>query len=325
MDINQCWAPTSDGTRCLNSTVDDRKMHCKNHLIGIKFYDRYKKLCKIANNLNIESISSISSTKEKIAFLNKCYNSYIRAYEARMKHNTNFVVPECSDWGHKRQFVILKNKINTCELKLEALYKEFLLSKKDIIKVDLVQDDLEVEEVHIIEKIKTFTKKRSDDEKEINKVLKEYIKKNKEVLKAKKDIINRINNIFLVYIPKDSEYTYLQMVCMFNVLVELMHLKICHDKGIYPTNKDILLYNKQKVIKLSDQRISAHISLEGFLSNQYINAIFDFYNFMVATCVEEAIDSILIRVIKSWEKVTVLPSTLFQLNIVGGRFNFKLI
>lgn len=57
---------------CLNSTVDEGKMHCITHLVnGVKSYNKYEKLCKIADTFDIKAVSAVSSAKEKIIFLNK--------------------------------------------------------------------------------------------------------------------------------------------------------------------------------------------------------------------------------------------------------------
>src|SRR5579883_882606 len=122
VNTRQCCSPIGNGFRCPNITVDENKMHCFQHLdIGLRLYRKYKKVCNFADSLDLDKVHSLPSLADKVTFLHKCYVAYIAAWEARMEHRNKCVVPECRDWGHELQFILIKQKIDTSESLLEEI------------------------------------------------------------------------------------------------------------------------------------------------------------------------------------------------------------
>src|SRR5579883_3394662 len=110
----QCYAPvrTSNGmTRCTNNTIDGNKIHCFHHYDGgIKSYKKYKKICSYMNTFDLNKVDEILEWRDKISFLNTCYDVYIKGYEARKQYRDTYIVPEYRDYGHCKQFTIIKAK-----------------------------------------------------------------------------------------------------------------------------------------------------------------------------------------------------------------------
>lgn len=219
----QCCAPIQNNGRCTNLTKDANKVLCEKHYPqGAKLYKRYKTFCDKADKLDVDEVKTFPTIKEKISFLNKCYCSYITAYNARMKHRNKFIVPDCRDYGHDEQFRIIKRKIDACEKELEKLYtKKDLPIKETTLFVVEVEEPIE-EVSTFVEKVKSFRQQRKDDEKETNKVIAEYMKQNGAYLKSKKIIIDLCYYYLYSYLTEDKKFACYHMCCMIDSLVILL-------------------------------------------------------------------------------------------------------
>src|SRR5579872_2882101 len=121
--------------RCPNKIY--KGYHCEDHFKKAnELYKQYKKTCKIAYKLHPEkvniTINDIPTIQENIKYLFKCYIWYKNAYENRMKHRNYAFTPETSDYGHNKQFILIQDKINICNDRLELLYDK--LKNIDIVK-----------------------------------------------------------------------------------------------------------------------------------------------------------------------------------------------
>ena len=149
---NQCCSPTINNKRCVNQVFKSSR-HCKTHYpYANKLYMKYKKICDVAYNLNINTVdhnkkyntnnntntnANISRKKvvdvedfkkiimEKHDYFTHCYVWLNKAFTARLQHRKYAFVPECYDDGHNYQFEMLQDKINLCETKLMEVNSEY--------------------------------------------------------------------------------------------------------------------------------------------------------------------------------------------------------
>jgi hypothetical protein len=284
-----------------------------------RLYKEYKKLCARAKCLDIEEIKEIIGILDKIKFLNKYYCTHKAAYEARMEHRNSCIVPCCRDYGHDMQFILIKEKINICENQLIQLYTLLLEEKKEEITTSADIKDIEnkEEDTDIIEEIKTFRQKRVNDEKETNRVIGDYIKKNKVILKEKKEAIDKIYSELLRFIPKDTKHIYYLMICMIFSVLAMIHL--IKTKIIPSTTytKEISLFFTHRMIKkynnirdhINEQLLGEILCMSGILNSR-----------------DELTSDVLRRVVIAWEKSNVDPDlSFFLISINKGGFTYHIL
>ena len=316
----QCCAPTKKNTRCTNYSIDGVKIHCPiHHNGGLKLYDRYKKACGIADSFDVEESIKITSTREQIVFLNKCYCAYIHAYEARMEHRNKYVVFECRDYGHDKQFVIIRNKT-----KLEEIYDKLIThQKKEItVEVDTYPQEVEHEEVKdltFIDKVKDFKQKRVDDEKETNRVIMSYIQENSKLLKDKKNIIGECYSILLKFVTEDSKFLYHHMMAMFIVIIGAQEY-MGNEKGKYSPDK-VLKASYSSTFTLSSKDINMYSDMKEFFNEQH----FDFILFLGRALASFGgiMDVFLTDIKTAWQETNFDPMlSTFKYKITPVRFDF---
>lgn len=177
--MNQCCA-IDNKKRCTNNTLGESK-HCKNHHdLAIKLYLKYKKICEMAYNLDLTK--PFDNVLDEIKHLNKCYHMFNGAYNARFEHRQYAFVDECSDDGHELQFVILQDKIKSCEDMLYEIYTKQPSNNDIDTNSDEYEDNTSeelkqvTEEVLIKQSIKNVKKQkkvRDNLDKELNEMIKE--------------------------------------------------------------------------------------------------------------------------------------------------------
>jgi hypothetical protein len=187
--------------------------------------------------LNIDKEAEYQNINDRIDHLNMCYDWYINAYEARLKHRNYAFVPECYDFGHNLQFTIIQEKINLCEDKLFAIKQKHEESRDHLL--DSKSDENRVSEnadhqydAHIKKAMKyvnTFKKKRLADEKETDQLIRQYIKENEVSLKYKQRIIDLCANFLKSFTDEYNEDFYIH-VGIFHLIREL------HCFGYFESN-----------------------------------------------------------------------------------------
>ena len=103
-----------------------------------KLYLNYKALCRVAYDLDI--LKPIKQRKKKVAYLRKCREHLVKAYNARMEHHNYAFALECRDFGHELQFKIIQKKIDKCDEELQQLLPA------ETSLVDEVEDEYESED-----------------------------------------------------------------------------------------------------------------------------------------------------------------------------------
>lgn len=196
--IRQCYAPIEGNKRCINITASSTNIHCEQHKKkSSKLHSEYKAFSEKAKTLSLDEVDNISTYKEKVKYLMRCYSIFRETYNLRMKFKTKYITPGYSDDGHEHQFVLIKSKIEDCENRLEKLHDEFLERKTK--KKEQEPDAEDIEDVKFIEEIRSFKKKKIRDEKETNEAIAFYIKENRELLKEKRKKVDFIEKYFAKY------------------------------------------------------------------------------------------------------------------------------
>ena len=206
--VNQCYAPIKGNKRCDNIIAKTSSIHCEQHRKeSSKLYSKYKAFSEKAKTLSLDEVDSFSSYKEKVNYLMKCYSIFRETYNLRMEFKTRYITPGYSDDGHEHQFALNKNKMEQCEERLEKLYEEILKRKEVIMEVEIktsyTKDDVDE---NFIEEIRSFKKKKKEDEKETNVAIANYIKENKDLLKDKRRKVDEIEKYFSAYRTRVSKY-----------------------------------------------------------------------------------------------------------------------
>jgi hypothetical protein len=327
--ITQCSAPVRS-TRCPNPAIDEDKMQCIDHYPkAIKLYIEYKKLCDIADTFDIEEVEEMKTTREKVSFLHECYVSYMKAYNARMKHRNYAIVPECEDYGHDLQFLFLKDKMLRCEEKLEKIYYQITLDREiNLEEVSREENSSETKEEEesstFIETVNTFKERRLQDEKETNRAIEDYIKDNKQILRTKQKYINIIHDKLLSFIPRKSKYIYWTMMLMVTILKQVLvkHNNL-RKKKLYPYNnmKNIQTYQKGDVFEMLSDKINIYTSLKDALRDVYLPEIITMKDFLES--LDEWSSDILIKIGKVQESPPPVGyNTMLAYLIKGYRFEF---
>jgi hypothetical protein len=255
----QCYAPFNN-KRCTNSTKDN-KIHCPLHIKeGVKLYSRYKKICCIAESYDLESIEDMSSIQEKVTFLNKAYNIFISAYEARLKHRQRCISPECRDYGHDQQFILLQQKINICEQRLEYLYTLPIIEVEATEVEESKENNIFVLDPVILQQVTTFRQKRKEDERETNKIIAAYIKENGKILKHKNKMIDICYKDILIFTT--GNYVYEHMICMLTMVTVL---QIAKERGRYN--------NYYSIFNVNTPVIRSYTNIKDLFKDQHTGAI----------------------------------------------------
>ena len=247
---NQCCAPTVDNKRCPNSVINGAN-HCKNHLVYAKgLYDKYKKICNIAYNLDIEK--DIHNVESHHNHLMQCYVWLNKAFTARMRHRKYAFVPECYDEGHNMQFEIIQKKIDVCEKKLMEIcpdiknentdtriqlyipdyqnyYRELILEDNtDSDESNEFDDNDDFDMACTQQKISECKNKRGLMEREIDNVMDKYMKENSLVLEWRSKIISfifaYIEKLF-ESVPAFEDNAFVFCVAIHNLVRELHHAR----------------------------------------------------------------------------------------------------
>jgi hypothetical protein len=195
----QCCSLNELNQRCKNETFKQSK-HCVDHYqIALQLYLNYKKMCNIANGLNIDE--KIENRRKKIAHLKKCHHWLVKAYNARLEHRNYAFAPECHDFGHNLQFQITQEKIDKCREELCKMSRRQILLHDDDDDDDYPHrheddedgedDDEDDDELNsALLTMHKFVKKKKMDEKETNRIISHYIRSNNIALAAKEKIAN---------------------------------------------------------------------------------------------------------------------------------------
>jgi hypothetical protein len=328
--ITQCSAPVK-GTRCSNPSLDEDKMQCEEHYPrAIKLYIKYKKLCAIAESFDMEGVKETKSLQEEILYVNDCYVSYMRAYSARMKHRNYAIVPECQDYGHNLQFVLLKEKMVKCEHKLEELY--YMITSVQVVdSFDISEiENTEVKEKEdippFIEKVNTFKEKRLQDEKDTTRAIADYIKQNKTILKQKNKYINIIYNKLLSFIPPGSKYIYHTMMCM-NIIIlgEIYKFNDRRAKKLYPYNsvKNVQVYKLTGHFKIFTPQINTYTCVKDILKEGFLPNLITLKDFLQS--LDKSNSDILSKIGEAWRDPPPLSAkTFFTYTLKGYNFYFEI-
>lgn len=272
-DQKRCYAPIKGGKRCPNFTLSN-KLHCEEHFPkGLQLYNSYKEVCNKTDLYSVNHISKYETLQQKIRYLHEFYCLLIRAYKGRLLHKNYGFVPELFDRGHDRQFEIIMETISVIEDNLSSLYEEF--TRKPEVKEEIQIDVPEVEMV--IEKVRTFKRKRVDDSKVIESTLNKYIKENKKFKEEMDDIVSKCLNL-LIKLCKGDNYSKLfglyhligRLHDISYFVVEYKPVKCCSECT------DFMLYEA----KITCSCISEHDNMKDFLNDIHIDSLKSFYDIM---------------------------------------------
>lgn len=229
-DNNQCCAITHNNKRCQNSVINHSK-HCTEHYSNaMKLYKKYKEICDVAYNLDINK--DIKDLTQKYNHINNCYIWLNRAFHARLKHRRYAFVPECYDEGHNAQFTLISNKLKLCEDKLFEIHTEYeqVNKQNEVMEpIESVEEDTKPIKNNIIdtipEEINKQKTKRVNNEKEEMLLVEKYIKHNQKLL-DKRDSLNYVcfNIIMNLVEPEmllDDENTFDMCVYLHHLTREL--------------------------------------------------------------------------------------------------------
>lgn len=182
----QCCAPVSVNKRCPELALGNSD-HCPTHRQKAKtLYLRYKSLC-----IKVDKFKCSSDAQS----LSKYYTLLEEAYEARKTHRLMAYVPECHDYGHNKQFEILRDKISQCERSLKLL-NETKISSEEESDTEIYQE-VACPEItpNPYTAMKRFKKKRMRDEQEELRLLDQYIEANKEIYEQKRILVNILDEL----------------------------------------------------------------------------------------------------------------------------------
>lgn len=224
-DENQCCAVNDNNKRCQKSAIHGT-YHCQEHFVmARKLYKKYKKICDIAYNLDIEK--RFSDITKQVNHVMNCYVWLNKAFDARMTHRKYAFVPECYDKGHDLQFVLITEKIIKCE---EILTKLFTKHQNENIKLlknssetnnedsqsyDLSEDSTSSDDsnngaglynnydiTNVPKDIRRLNEMRKETEEDVNKKIEMYISENRVLLEKRRILKTLIINCVRQLIPK---------------------------------------------------------------------------------------------------------------------------
>jgi hypothetical protein len=227
--IKQCYAVSNNNERCTNQTENFQYNHCSIHYrTASKLYRKYKEICEIAYNLDVNKI--MSNVNEQIKYLNECHEWFVKAYNARMEHREYAIAPECYDYGHNLQFKIIQDKIDYCHDKIVELCK-------------LQEQENKAQEINnftnkTMDKVENFKKKQKRDDENLEKLMTYYIEKNKVVHQEKKRINNLIAKCITDFLKEYPEHNkFFEQASLFILLVRLESIEYFKDyKPIFCTD-----------------------------------------------------------------------------------------
>lgn len=265
----RCCAPLTNVERCSKIIREGSLIHCEEHYpLGIRRYKLYKRLCKTALTFDIENVENQATILDKIKYLHRCHHAYFNAYNGRAEHR-KLLVPKCWDDGHKHQFNLIINKIEKCETRLEILYTDYLEQKKQLHKdiyedtteseVKYCTDNLKVESV--IDKVKDFKKRRSDDEREEIIAITKYNKENKKIVSDKLKIIDKIISKLRSFITINSKYEYYQIISIYTIILTMDEVMKSFDT-VVKTNGDLV-----RSFRLSDPSFTKYNNARDYLGD----------------------------------------------------------
>ncbi len=166
----QCAAPNLN-KRCLNLVSLNSKYHCSQHQAkSRKLYLLYKKICKIAESLDVKDYKDLPSFDAKMKFLNRCYLVYKRAYDARLDHRKFSFVSYFYDDGHDHQMYILRKEYMRCEKYIINLCKTNRTNteQEQVENTQMTNTTYLIEHENLVnaslDKVKSFQKLRLEDE-----------------------------------------------------------------------------------------------------------------------------------------------------------------
>ena len=230
-ELRQCCAPISENKRCFRMVVANSD-HCPVHRPNArKLYLRYKNICGKVDRFKFSN---------KISTILKYYVLLTKAYEARRKHRLIAYVPECYDYGHNKQFEIIMNKIQECEILLHNIYQS-QSSTKVLDEVEKIEEVEEVEEVEEQEedlqyktnKVKRFKNRRIKDKEEDNRLLDKYIEANREVYQTKWNMMNILDQLMTkltkCFVNADDTELIIIKIAIWNLLRELYRVGFFMD------------------------------------------------------------------------------------------------
>jgi hypothetical protein len=198
----QCCAVLRNKERCYREAID-HTTHCvEHHTKALQLYNKYKKICDVAYELDIEK--EIENVEDRVKHLMHCYGSLNDAFHARLMHRQYAFVPECYDEGHNYQFKMLNNKIELCEKKLENVFRNYQtiqIECEEEIEQELSDKKNESAQLTIQEEIIKEKAKRINASKEEDLLIEEYAKQNKEVLTSRDKMIKLCADAMVKYYP----------------------------------------------------------------------------------------------------------------------------
>jgi hypothetical protein len=338
----RCCAPTPNKTRCSNATVRPEAMHCSVHYKdGLKSYTQYKELCKVADRYSITEANDISSLNGKIRFLNICYKVYIAAYNARLEYRNAFVVCECYDYGHDKQFTLLNEKMDTCEILLTQLHDEIKASstqekEKKFSSTSSTKEEVEdsspkeVEEVEekveiTIEAVKSFREKRLKDERETKKIIAAYIKENKKLLKQKRNLVEVICSKYRqIALFEGNKFIYEELVAIVIITAEFHRVMKYEDEKLRLLTKASPSCDKTIGFSLGCSAITRFSDIRDFLMDRDINFIL--LLLAIPAQYPDLFTGIIFKFLEVWEKTTFSPTTsILKIKIRKTDFDFAIL
>lgn len=237
--------------RC-NKEVFTDKDHCSIHITeASKLCHNYKKIGeKIDITRSVESNLDIRS-------LLKIHGNLSKVYEARVIHRNYAYVPESVDYGHKKKFSLLLDRLAECESLLSV---KFLVSESEEITKET--PDSETENIKtVIKNISKSKKIRAAKEKkwfkpksEIRDVriernhLFEYLLKFKT---SKIKITPFKNNLLRIHIGSFTLSIRICDDCIYHSSELIIFKKVLTDLGYYDDEQDSNFFNSEELLKQS--------------------------------------------------------------------------
>lgn len=227
--LNQCKAPLNN-TRCTNYAIAGSS-HCQLHKSkATSLYIKYKKFSDIVDKIDIHK--PFKDVENQISHIVACYVVLNKTHDARVKHRSYALVPECFDSGHDFQFTKLKQQIEICETILSKLYAQQSESSSES-SVDYDEGTIYVpKQKTLYQRVK---KCRQDTEKDINLWIDKYIIDNKAIMDNRISLVGLIEkfigNMFKPYNADISPF--IQCVMVTGLVSELCRIDYL-EEGFKP-------------------------------------------------------------------------------------------
>lgn len=271
----RCLAPVK-GKQCEKFSLCNA-LHCSDHITkGQTLYNQYKEICNKIDVYPTEIPSKYQTIPEKIRFYHEYYCLLIRAYKGRLAHRDYGFIPSCFDYGHEIQFTILLEKIAQTEDRLsdlsdlyEAFEEEMIQKEQKQIEEEPVPqtEDIEI----VIEKVRVFKRKRVDDSKLVENVLKKYMRENLQLKIETDAIVDKCLKMLMQFAKGSSEY--FKLFGIFDLIGRLHgigYFAVCFKPIKCCDECDDFLFHE---VKIADKSINERDNTKDFLSSLHIDSL----------------------------------------------------